>query len=106
MYFAYPKFQNWLNKGIIRNRKYKYIKYGMKSTQKIVRDILNTNGRYILEGTYVQEYNFKKYFAPFMQCFVQGYNLRGDHNKLCIFLLARGLIYLLKLIFFLSLYSS
>ena len=56
----------------------------------------------ILEGTYVHEYNFKKYFAPFMQCFVQGYNLRGDHNKLCIFLLARGLIYLLKLIFVLS----
>ena len=40
------------------------------------------------------------YFTPFVQCFVQGYNLRGDRNKLCIFLLARGLIYLLKLIFF------
>ena len=41
-----------------------------------------------------------------MQCFVQGYILRGDHNKLCIFLLVRGLIYLLKLIFFLSLIEN
>ena len=59
---------------------------------------LNGNSSYIYVVIYVHECNFNTYtyFTPF----VQGYNLRGDRNKLCIFLLARGLIYLLKLIFF------
>ena len=61
---------------------------------------LNGNSSYIYVVIYVHECNFNTYtyFTPF----VQGYNLRGDRNNICIFLPARGLIYLLKLIFFFS----
>ena len=78
-----------------------HIKYGVRSTESSSWH-LNTDGRYRYLVTYVHECNLENYFTPFVRCFVQGYNLRGDRNKLCIFLLASGLIYLPKLIFFLS----
>ena len=34
--------------------------------------------------------NFNIYFTPFVRCFVQGNNLKGDCNKLCTFLIPRG----------------
>ena len=35
----------------------------------------------LIIGTFNGKYNFKIYFDPFLRCFVQGYNLRGDRNK-------------------------